>query len=250
LAVIAWRRGVHTLAGAWLAVVASAASGQAVVIPTMESIFVFDSEGNTTFQGAPVTAGAVIDAYDPDGVHCGTTTVGDNGDATGYFAVISVYKDAPGDPDEGASYGDKITFRINDLPAEVIRGGPVIWTGNGAIYDISLSVPDLVTAIAFSQQTEGTAPQELVLRPNYPNPFNSMTTISYELGVESEVVLAIHNLAGQRIATFASGWRQAGTHTLWWDGRDAGGREVAGGVYVYRVQAGNEVETRKLSLVR
>ena len=238
------------LAGAWLAVVASAACVQALVIPTMESIFVFDSEGSTTFQGAPIPVGAVIDAYDPDGVHCGTVTVGDNGGAAGYFAMMSVYRDAPGDPDEGARCGDEIAFRINDLPAEVTRGGPVIWTGNGATYDISLNVPNLATAIAFRQQPEDAGTQALVLRPNYPNPFNSMTTISYQLGREEEVVLSVHSVAGQRIVTLASGWRKAGTHTLRWDGRDAGGRELAGGVYLYRVQAGAQVETRRLLLLR
>ena len=216
----------------------------------MESIFVFDSEGTTTFQGAPVPTGAIIDAYDPDGVHCGTVTVGDNGTAPGYFAMMSVYGDSPGEPDEGAKYGDEIAFTINDIPAEVTRGGPVIWTSNGAMYDISLKVPDLVTAIAFRNQPADAGPQALALRPNHPNPFNSMTMISFQLGSGEEVDLSVYNLAGQRMATLASGWHEAGTHTLWWDGRDADGRELAGGVYLYRAHAGKQMKTRKLLLVR
>ena len=243
-----WRRVAGLLMGAW--VTAGATWAQAEVTPTMESIFVFDSQGGTTFMGAPVPVGAVIDAYDPEGIHCGNITVGSMGDTAGYFALMSVYRDDPGDPDEGAVYGDEIAFTINGHPAEVVRGGPVIWTGNGVMYDISLSVPDLVTAVAADRQGQSAVPTRLELQPNYPNPFNSTTTIACRLPVGSEVTVSVHNLAGQQVATLARGWRLAGAHTVHWDGRDASGRELAGGVYLYRVRAGAQVETRKLVLLQ
>ena len=58
------------------------------------------------------------------------------------------------------------------------------------------------------------------------------------------------NLAGQKVATLGHGSRMAGTHTLHWDGRDDNGRELASAVYLYRLAAGEHVETKKLLLLR
>ena len=95
-------------------------------------------------------------------------------------------------------------------------------------------------------------PQTLTLDPNYPNPFNSATVIGFALPAAADVDLAIFNLAGQRVATLAEGVRETGTYTVHWDGRDGDGRELASGVYLYRLQTGDgqQVVTRKLVLVR
>ena len=58
------------------------------------------------------------------------------------------------------------------------------------------------------------------------------------------------HLVGQRVATLASGLREAGSYNLVWDGRDDSGRALASGMYFYRLTAGDQVETRKLMLVR
>lgn len=89
------------------------------------------------------------------------------------------------------------------------------------------------------------------LEQNYPNPFNSQTTIRFALPSPASVELAIFNLAGQQVATLVSGKRQAGTYTIQWDSRDDNGSKLASGVYLYRLQAGQQqVETRKLVLLR
>ncbi len=64
------------------------------------------------------------------------------------------------------------------------------------------------------------------------------------------VNLALYNLAGQKVATLAQGPRPAGTYTLHWDGRDAQGRALASGVYLYRLRAGEQVGTRRLLLLK
>ena len=61
--------------------------------------------------------------------------------------------------------------------------------------------------------------------------------------------LALYNLAGQKVLTLAMGFREAGRHTARWDGRDDQGRALASGVCPHRLQAGAEVETRKLLLL-
>lgn len=88
------------------------------------------------------------------------------------------------------------------------------------------------------------------LPQNYPNPFNSSTVVRFGMPVAGEVELGLYDLAGQRVATLAEGMREARSDSVRWDGRDEAGRELASGVYVYRLLAGEQVRTRKLVLVR
>jgi len=96
----------------------------------------------------------------------------------------------------------------------------------------------------------GTIPMEFGLLPNYPNPFNSATTIRFSLPEREEVELAVFNLAGQQVARLVDGPGEAGVYSLIWDGRDSRGWGLASGVYLYRLRAGQREETRKLLLVK
>ena len=94
-------------------------------------------------------------------------------------------------------------------------------------------------------------PNQPGLDQNYPNPFNSNTIIRFALSASTEVDLGIYTLTGQRIATLVSGWRQAGTYRLHWDGVDDAGGRLASGIYMYRLMVGGQVVSRrKLSLLR
>lgn len=97
---------------------------------------------------------------------------------------------------------------------------------------------------------DATVPETFSLDQNYPNPFNPDTTIRFDLPLSEEIDLAVYNLTGQKFATLVQGLREAGTYTLRWDGRDDDGRDLATGVYLYRLKAGERVETRKLLLLR
>ncbi len=88
------------------------------------------------------------------------------------------------------------------------------------------------------------------LEQNYPNPFNSGTVIRFALQQADDVELAVYNLAEQRVMNIAQGPRSAGSYTLRWDGCDDAGREVASGMYLYRLQAGEQLVTRKMLLLR
>jgi hypothetical protein len=88
------------------------------------------------------------------------------------------------------------------------------------------------------------------LEPNYPNPFNPSTTISFQLPVVSEVKLAIYNSNGQLVRTLYSGERAAGRHRVVWDGRDDHGQRVASGVYIYLIRAGSFAAQHKLLLMK
>jgi len=84
----------------------------------------------------------------------------------------------------------------------------------------------------------------------YPNPFNPRTEIAFVLGTPSNVRLDIFNVLGQRVVTLVDEQLAAGRHKVLWDGRDRDGRNAASGVYFSRLQAGSEVVTRKLLLLR
>ncbi|MBD3374052.1 T9SS type A sorting domain-containing protein [candidate division KSB1 bacterium] len=88
------------------------------------------------------------------------------------------------------------------------------------------------------------------LQQNYPNPFNPVTTISYYLARDTDVELAIYNMAGQNIITLLNGRQNAGAHQLQWQGIDRYGHQVGSGVYFYRLTAGEFIETKKMVLVR
>ena len=73
------------------------------------------------------------------------------------------------------------------------------------------------------------------LQQNVPNPFNPQTTIRFELAEAGPVTLAVFDAQGRRVATLARGFYAAGEHAAAWDGRDATGRPVGSGVYLYRL---------------
>ena len=122
-------------------------------------------------------------------------------------------------------------------------------TGTFYLDDIRL-VKATPTITAVVEEQASRLPTAFSLSQNYPNPFNPVTTIRFTLPTPAQVDLSLYNLLGQHVATLVSGLREAGVHALRWDGRDDGGVELASGVYLYRLQAGARVETRKLLLLR
>ncbi|MCU0644381.1 MAG: T9SS type A sorting domain-containing protein, partial [bacterium] len=83
------------------------------------------------------------------------------------------------------------------------------------------------------------------LRQNYPNPFNPTTTIEFAIPKSAFVTLNIYNLLGEEIATLVAEQRTAGIHRVNWDAKG-----LASGVYLYRLEAGEFVRTKKLILMR
>ena len=113
---------------------------------------------------------------------------------------------------------------------------------------IPATEPAVPTAVL--ERSDETIPAGFSLSQNYPNPFNSATTISYELPHRGTVKLEGYNLAGQVVAGLVYGLREAGSYTLTWDGRDNADRELASGVYIYRLQVGRNIRTHRMLLLR
>ncbi len=88
-------------------------------------------------------------------------------------------------------------------------------------------------------------PEQTRLIGNFPNPFNPMTTISYELAVNIHVTLTVTDIIGREVSRLVDGYQEAGYKTVIFDASN-----VASGIYFYRIQAGDFVETRKLILIK
>jgi hypothetical protein len=83
-----------------------------------------------------------------------------------------------------------------------------------------------------------------------PNPFSGTTEIKYGLRVACRVSLGVYDLMGRRVRTLAEGHEDAGYRVVTWDGRNDDGIEVSGGVYFYRLEAGNHTEMLKVVHLR
>ena len=83
-----------------------------------------------------------------------------------------------------------------------------------------------------------------------PNPFNPRTEIRWRQADSGPVTIAVHDAAGRRVRVLVNEVLPGGEHGVAWDGRDDGGRLVAAGAYLVRLEAGGEADVRKITLVK
>ncbi len=104
------------------------------------------------------------------------------------------------------------------------------------------------------QESERNSPAGFLLSQNYPNPFNPETRVEYAVpGSQKDgvpVLLEIYNVLGQLVRTLVDQPQSGGKHEVVWDGKDDGGKDVASGIYFYRLKAGETVETKRMVLIR
>jgi len=93
-------------------------------------------------------------------------------------------------------------------------------------------------------------PTEFALHNNYPNPFNPVTNITYDIAQNSEVTLEIYNVMGQRVRTLAQGSHEPGRYRVMWNATNDYGQSLSSGMYIYRIQAGDFVSVKKLILMK
>ena len=111
-----------------------------------------------------------------------------------------------------------------------------------------LKYNNLPTAADFPE--DHPLPGRLALYQNYPNPFNPSTTIAFALSHGGHVRADIYDLLGRLIRTVQDGYLPAGEHRIVWDGADRAGRQVASGIYFYRVRSDDGSLTRKMILLK
>ncbi len=97
---------------------------------------------------------------------------------------------------------------------------------------------------------EPTQPDQFVLHPNFPNPFNPETTLKFKLAKPAPVTLHIYDMLGRRVRTLVNGRTSAERHQIVWDGRDDSGAPVSSGVYIARLVAGEQRRSIKMMLIQ
>jgi photosystem II stability/assembly factor-like uncharacterized protein len=101
-----------------------------------------------------------------------------------------------------------------------------------------------------TEELQKELPERFSLNQNYPNPFNPDTYIPFDLRQGANVKLKVFNILGQEIRTLKDGFMQTGSYAIPWDGKDQRGFSVASGIYIYRLEAGNFIQSRKMILVK
>ena len=109
-------------------------------------------------------------------------------------------------------------------------------------------VVEQVTGI--ENEPDDTVPAVTRLAAIYPNPFNPSTNVRFDVHRRSAVRIALYDVNGRFVRLLVDRVMAPGSHTVAWDGRTAGGRRAASGVYFCRMRAGDVVQTRKMVLLR
>ena len=121
---------------------------------------------------------------------------------------------------------------------------------------LALTDPTYLNGIIVLEQLHAAlVPQETVLLPNYPNPFNPETWIPYRLAADAFVILTIYDTTGEAVRSIDVGYKPAAayetrTKAIYWDGCNEFGEQVGSGVYFYHLSAGDFSATRKMLILK
>jgi hypothetical protein len=133
------------------------------------------------------------------------------------------------------------SYRLVSLVGQSVGGA--LSSRSGGIWHVQQAMrgtKDTPTPHAISD-----VPATFSLEANYPNPFNPQTTIAYALPEAAEVTIQVFDLLGQKVADLVAGNKEAGNHTLLFDGSG-----LASGVYLYRMRAGSFEAHRTMLLLK
>ena len=155
---------------------------------------------------------------------------------------LAVWGDDPTTPEiDGALEGERLDFRLWDGQA----GTPILlkWTEGEGVYRTD--------GFAMGEVNLGQAgtpillPAEFALYNTYPNPFNAVSRIAFDLPEASKVSIRVFDIAGREVAVLVSSNLEAGSHTAVWNAE-----KFNSGVYLVKMQAGSFVEVRKATILK
>jgi hypothetical protein len=180
----------------------------------------------------------------------GTGTTEFNLDGSG-FEIVRYVKIV--DDNDGGYYGEYAGFDLDavqnlSLPTLVEEVSEFIdvWGTEESEYDLNgdgvIDTEDI--QILISKGVYG------ILRPNFPNPFNPSTNITYSILKKNEVELKIYNIRGSLVKTLVNDHQDAGRYSVRWDGTDETGNSVSSGIYLYELSVGTHQQIRRMTLVK
>jgi len=148
------------------------------------------------------------------------------GPPSGQWIHLSQFDGSRTATSSGVYPGFKMRVDVKDHEGDVVTVEKTVSVGIGGLKkELAKENSDRVT------------PTEFALFPNYPNPFNPTTKISYSLAEESRVTLSVYNVLGEKIRNLVNDLQVAGKYSVFWDGRGENGKSLSGSVYIYRLKA-------------
>jgi hypothetical protein len=136
---------------------------------------------------------------------------------------------------------------LSDFNVSLSSYGSVIYTIS--TQEEMVILPVIPPIVSVDEQTADN-PVDYNLFQNYPNPFNPSTTIRYSIVEPGNVSIKIYDILGREIKTLVNDVRNAGTYSSTWNGDNDFGNKVSSGIYLYRMEAGSFVDTRKMILLK
>jgi hypothetical protein len=112
----------------------------------------------------------------------------------------------------------------------------------------TIILPGNVTGLTLNKVPE--IPEEFGLSQNFPNPFNPVTHISFQVPEASDVTVSVYNMMGQKVADLVQAHVPAGYHQVVWDSRNLQGESVSSGVYLYTISSGDFHAMKKMILMK
>ncbi|MBT4283201.1 MAG: T9SS type A sorting domain-containing protein, partial [Candidatus Marinimicrobia bacterium] len=93
-------------------------------------------------------------------------------------------------------------------------------------------------------------PNDFAIHGNYPNPFNPITTLRFDIDIQSNVSITVFNVIGEEIKTLQNGDLAPGQYNVKWNARDNNGKAVPSGMYLYSIQSNGRTLTGKMLLLK
>ena len=115
------------------------------------------------------------------------------------------------------------------------------------IVDHSHKTIEIINGMLSDEQKEHVSPESFELYQNYPNPFNPQTTINFHLAETARVQVTVYDMLGSEVAVLVDQELEKGCYNTSWNGRDEAGRTLKSGVYMYKIDAENFVDSKVMT---
>jgi hypothetical protein len=183
-----------------------------------------------SFIGMEPEEGHRVNIYSEGGLHIGEMDIVEGS----YLRTGTIYgDDRTTETVDGALEGEQLIFTYNDIESEPVD---IHFSGNMGLEKIELVFNNV--------------PRTFTLHQNFPNPFNPVTTLRYDLPSDDYVTLTVFDMLGREVIQLVSATQGAGFKSVQWDATDSMGRPVSGGVYLYQIRAGEFVQTKKMVVLK